>query len=122
MASSNRATSHSDIMADIMLRNIQRTPSPDNGLLKGPKGSIALVVHAHEMASSSTATTTTQRYDITLLLIGSQVFYVDDVEFERPHGQSCGIDAHAPVAVGKQFLDKLVLPFFKTFYTERHAS
>lgn len=60
MARSKRATSHSDIIAAMRLRNIHLTPSPDNGLLKAPNGLMALAIHAAVIATSSTATTTRQ--------------------------------------------------------------
>ena len=44
-----------------------------------------------------------------LFLIGLKIVNVEDSQLQRTHHKTCGVDAHAAVAIGEQLLNELIL-------------
>ena len=55
-----------------------------------------------------------------LLFISNQIVDVEDVQLQGAHYQARGIDS--AYKVGKEFTNKIVLPFLQTLHAKRHTT
>ena len=87
----------------------------------GTSGIAALTSHDTMITATCNSSNTTATIPNSLFFIGLKVVNIEYSQFQSSHNEARGIDSHATVATGKEFLHKLVLPLLKAFHTERHT-
>ena len=100
--------------------NAQRIPSLLSILWMPLSGLRAANIHEPTAITTSTKRSDNDRYANILFFIGMEIIDIDDAQLDSLHHKTGGIDSHASVAAGEEFLHEFVLTLLKALHSEGH--